>query len=119
MIEKEFVTYEIALALKELGYLQKLLNSRLGSFDERGVLHYRNIIKKDITAPLWQQAEQFLREKFNLFIELYYLPVSKKWGGEVYNLNEDILGHSIDGTSTYEEAREQTILKAIELLTNE
>jgi len=66
-MEKEFVTYEIALQMKEIGY------------NERNIYHYANGILQEgitynsdhrdyesISAPLYQQAFRWFREEYNL-----------------------------------------------------
>ncbi len=82
MINKEFVTYELSLKLKELGFD----TSCIAYYDENGVLypmacvygpdtmHFGSFIPKYqypandklIAAPLWQQAFDFFREKYDL-----------------------------------------------------
>jgi hypothetical protein len=66
-LEKEFAPYEIALQMKELGY------------NERNIYHYANGILQEgitynsdhrdyesISAPLYQQAFRWFREKYRL-----------------------------------------------------
>ena len=71
-IKEQFVTYEIALKLKELGfneeclayyhdksepYLCRYLDSNNGAFN----INCRHVLfDTDCTAPLWQQAQSFL-----------------------------------------------------------
>lgn len=114
-MKEQFVTYEIALKLKELGFDEECLGIYLNK--EFRIAHFKHQIEANIgvSAPLWQQAQDFLREKYNLHIEFYYLPLSEKWNAEVYRLDEDILGESVDLASTYTQVRETAILKAIEI----
>ena len=65
-MNKQFVTYEIAIQLKELGFNEPCF----GGFDERDELQYHHISSKDLKAPLWQQAIDFYEEKYNLMIEI-------------------------------------------------
>ena len=81
-MEKEFVTYEQALALKELGFDEKCL-SRYCSVTEweelTGEILLQNIDcnvseRFLVKAPLKQQVFRWFREKYNQnsFIELVY-----------------------------------------------
>ena len=84
-MKKQFVTYEIALKLKELGFDEECL----AWFDENKEIQiapdvYKkwtskpltnlNIIKvfniDCITAPLYQQVTDWIREKHNIHIEI-------------------------------------------------
>jgi len=65
-MKEQFVTYEIALKLKELGFSQE--PPRLGGYDKEGKLHYRNISRNDITAPLWQQVIDWFRCRHDCYI---------------------------------------------------
>jgi len=72
-MEKEFILYEQALALKELGFDEPCF----GCYDEKGVFgltvmsikqYYINI-KEDTwncSAPLYQQAFRWFREKYKI-----------------------------------------------------
>lgn len=132
-MEKEVVTYEIAIKLKELGFNEECIlyytNDKLISEDEF-LYHIRNgspltyncnekscqtdwlnwggmsIIPT--SAPLWQQVINFFMEKHNLCIftikydnEEFYSTILNKWESSKFK--------------SYEVAREQAILKAIEL----
>ena len=130
-MKEQFVTYEIALALKELGfdeecfaifYQEKFMNGHIEPY----VWNLVNSIKTNsdcnsidiVTAPLWQQVIDWFRIKYNWLIVV-----------DVANSNEyyaaireyDEIGAIISKIpykiySIYEEAREHAILKAIELI---
>jgi hypothetical protein len=133
-MEKEFVTYSQALALKELG------------FDEESFGHYRTYGKnlfyatpiarnlparyRVINAPLYQQAFSFFREKHGLMhiINPYYFTA------EIDYLNERIVNkqygdfiphdHLVDEEgeeikhSSYEEAESACLDVLIEICKN-
>ena len=69
-MEKEFIPYEQALELKELGFKEKCGAHYLGEGEEYLELKweiYRNDsinTSKLIQAPLYQQAFRFFREKY-------------------------------------------------------
>ena len=78
-MKEQFVPYELALKLKELGFDEE----RLGAYNQSDNNKFmiapqlssyeintgKNSDKTDInvvTAPLWQQAFKFIRDKYNL-----------------------------------------------------
>ncbi len=130
-MQKQFVTYEIALKLKELGFDEDCINfysfysgigwslSLLGVTNEDVVeqmVCHHNI--KGIKAPLYQQVTDWFREKHNIQIEIL-------WRGDMDTFNYKI-GTFQYGTyifsdkdwkfEEYYEAREQAILKVIEII---
>ena len=134
-MEKEFVTYEIALKLKELGFDEPCCalfrHERL--FPILGFEIINSIKQSVIAAPLWQQVISWLKNECKLEIEVF------KWVAKCYHNEElatphylfdidkafeytnDWIYQSINDDlkyHTYEEAREQAILKAIELIKN-
>ena len=154
-MKKQFVTYEIALKLKELGFDEECFAyyNKMGSFvDEDGsiykkskvlFLEYDNqfnqisplwfekdIIKEmwdegsywdgehsrcklvgnDVKALLWQQVIDWFREKHNIIIDV--AEIYKGLGNYHFALN--LAWEYFEGD--YYEAREQAILKCIELL---
>lgn len=156
MIEKQFVTYKIALKLKELGFNEeclafsyidkqirwyyeewdKLSTSNFGFIrnsiiDEYGRFEEDEFgnIEEIVAIPLYSQVIDWFREKHNIHIEIeltdntmqfyyqYCIVDSKNrehhdedmidQATRIYNYNEKF--------NTFYEAREQAILKAIEL----
>ena len=80
-MEKEFIPYEQALALKELGFESPYpIGGYQGGkvfYYEKGELYYdsRPMYSSDyhsgqLLAPLYQQAFRWFREKYNLFHEI-------------------------------------------------
>lgn len=146
-MKEQFVTYEIALKLKELGFDEECLayytkdkEFILLSAKKRGELvghgSVRNALFKylkendrtygelftlsnSIAAPLWQQVEQWFRDKYNIHITI----LKGNYSNNEIN-NQLCYYYSIPGKlgicynryNTYEEAREQAILKAIEII---
>ncbi len=125
-MEKEFVPYELALELKELGFdklciciynREKALranvfnnpNDRFKSVQ----LSYNN---GKIPAPLYQQAFRWFREKYNLESH-----VKKDWTDGILHGYESIIecldGYIDVGTfKTYEEAELECLRKLIEII---
>lgn len=64
-MEKEFIPYDLALELKELGFDEKCLSYSTSNTDASG-----RTWTSVIVAPLYQQAFRWFREKYNLFCEI-------------------------------------------------
>lgn len=130
-MEKEFVTYKIALKLKELGFDEEVCalyrHERL--YPILGFEKINSIKQSVIAAPLWQQVIDWFSEKYKVYIEirfcdkdltLYEFCVYKIFAELVENiLNNISLGDDRKHYLTSYEAREQAILKALELCQKE
>ena len=130
-MEKEFIPYEQALALKELGfdepcfmqwtYAPKLIfcignwgNTKFKTNKES----YSDSAGDCISAPLYQQAFRWFREKYNF----------KSWVEEhtadtfIYEIRPHILTHYKEGEvyvyTIYEEAELACLIKLIEIVKN-
>ena len=134
-MKNQFVTYEIALKLKELGFDEfcfahycngdlitktAILKSSTMQYYQQNNINPSNQYKdQKCTAPLWQQAIDWLREKYNIHI---YIDFYDGLYGFAIKLNKEKLynrcGSFEPGFKNYPEAREQAILKCIELLKN-
>ena len=102
-MNKEFVNYEIALALKELG------------FDEPCLMYYDyswTLVESGVyecKAPLYQQAFRFFREKYGLdVISRPHIEESKKYVCDPVNFK-------LEAKNTLEEAEDACLNKLIEL----
>ncbi len=125
-MEKEFVTYEQALALKELGFHEECFAwYNYGELLEFGNDHildmYAGEDKKPV-APLKQQVFRWFREKYNQnsFIELVYQD-GIKYDYVLYaDKDEEECENFGDGPfNTYEEAEDVCIDKLIEIVKNQ
>ena len=115
---KEFITYEQALALKELG------------FDEECIGYFNNSSNKQIklcadmdnenpfnyiVAPLYQQAFRFFRDKHNLVFNFISYNIVKH--GEYHwsiTWNDEAKASGI--VKTYEEAEQACLDELIEIV---
>jgi hypothetical protein len=90
-MEKEFVTYELALRMKALGFDElcfnlydfrtKELMYKIPNIGEVVMFKYDNHNKTNhISAPTWQSAFRWFREKYRLNSETPYLPNVEKYG---------------------------------------
>jgi len=78
-MKEQFVTYEIALALKELGFDEECFAFYL--FDKQLQLscavyntnsYWEDSKLRDISAPLWQQVIDWFRVKYNYDIHITF-----------------------------------------------
>lgn len=141
-IKKQFVTYEIALAMKELGF-NKLC---FGYYNPDEELIYGIDLKtmryahkyhnegESVLAPLWQQCMDWLKEKHGIFVFIDMRKYYDSYEGaypfqawcKIYKnkelINSITVRNKLDNENfifySYEEAREQAILKCIELCKN-
>ena len=123
-MQKQFVTYEIALKFKELGYDDPCFKV----YDEKGFLQDEDVMDAlkliKVLAPLWQQAIDFLREKCIRVVLLQRslcTGITNKWAF-YYTIYS---GDGIDSSpfcsgdfNTFKISREQAILKALEIVKN-
>ncbi len=138
-MNKQFVTYEIALKLKELGFDEKCFalydayqHNRLVYLDEdgknsAGIIKTNKSMEISSLAPLWQEAIDWLETKgyyINITRVFRWNPLPVEFSGwcvfigtenpeEILECNSYYVNHFY---STKYEAREQAILKAIELI---
>ena len=129
-MKNQFATYEISLKLKELGFNEECLafflmrnDLRIKEYKESGNKNsafYNNTV---CSAPLYQQIIDWFREKYNIHIlvsgRLIDSPESKVYVWEIYGDFKELPEELYDGINKdYYKAREQAILKAIELIKN-
>ena len=131
-MNKEFVSYEEALELKQLGFDEPCLGfyNHQGQLilmtqeDENSIQVYKNSyvkLGKQYAVPLHQQAFRWFREKYDLFgcIDLQVCTPSH-WFIRVDKIEiNDYLYHSEDENirfNTYEEAELACLRKLIEIV---
>jgi hypothetical protein len=124
-MEKEFIPYEQALALKELGFESPYpIGGYQGGkvfYYEKGELYYdsRPMYSSDahsgqILAPLYQQAFRWFREKHN--IDSYHIEPTNNMFGNFYGVLGLRTATFNGGFKTYEEAELACLKKLIEIL---
>ncbi len=121
-MEKEFVPYELAVKLKELGFDEPCFGvyryHRRSKTYTVAVTIYDSILNSGIKAPLWQQAFYFIKNNYKLHGQILHNGSDSYywWINEVNNIfGIDI--NSIDDFdfSNYEEARQSCLEKLIEI----
>ena len=115
MIQKEFVPYEEALALKELRFNEPCLASYFHAGKRLHITEYINYGEYTTLAPTFSQAFRFFREKYGL----------KSWIQEhtadtfIYEIRPHKLTHYREGEvyvyEVYEEAELACLRKLIEI----
>ena len=134
-MENEFIPYEQALALKELGFDEECFSfyNAIGEvYESEGYYRYsHNVHKDEVIAPLYQQAFRWFREKYRLNSETPYLPNIEKYGIVVSDMtikpkdlskNENFkrgveITNNFAQYDTHEEAELACLKKLIELST--
>jgi hypothetical protein len=120
-MKEQFVTYNIALKLKEIGYCKITRFGSLTSLYTKDGKHtfyanygvmYSGLSDGYINAPLWQEVIDWFREKHNITIDIAKIHN----GTDNYHFALNYMWEFFEGN--YYEAREGAILKAIELCKN-
>jgi hypothetical protein len=131
-MSNEFVSYEIALKLKELGFdepcltyyyeLTSNLRTHL-AIDIRNAWTYSGNKKLGFTlAPLYQQVFRWFRNKYgidfniNTIYSRYNENTSKKYSGVIDNKT---VFTNVGFYDTYEEAQKECILNLISIIKNQ
>ena len=115
-MNKEFVKYEQALALKELGFDEECFGyyTELIDFVMRPHLRQQDCIEGKILAPTYQQAFRWFREKYGLCNFINFSGDGFCSGWEDLGNNE----HGFENFKTYEEAESACLDKLIEICKN-
>ena len=142
-MKKEFVTYELALKMKVLGfdepcfafyklgnidiYYDTILQGQNHKFRNNTQLNFYGDLKEKISASTFSQAFRWFREKYNLYpsINIY----NDKWLCEIKSTisNETEISGYIVATinnghptfDTYPEAEFECLKKLIEIIENQ
>jgi hypothetical protein len=126
---KEFVPYDIALALKELGFNEECLTQwgttskklYLTVFKPKSNKHDDVICGDMIAAPLYQQAFRWFREEHKLEGDVSHLNDGRlKWSYVIRNIvdnaKESKIGNYMAKFDSYEEAELACLRKLIEIV---
>jgi len=119
-MDKEFIPYEEALALKELGfdgecYSYYKWNSVFSNDVSNGRKYNSEFAKSGgyISAPLYQQAFRWFREKYNLHVS--FKPFPNGYEFMIFNDEANSNGYTYSNNS-YEEAELACLRKLIEIV---
>jgi hypothetical protein len=118
-MEKEFIPYEQALALKELGF-DEMCFGLYAPPSKTVFLHHYGLLraKEQVLAPLYQQAFRWFREKYRLdgkpeyFLNNFYCFI-------INDMKQDDTSRRLfTEFPSYEEAELECLKKLIEIVKN-
>ena len=122
-MSNEFIPYEQALELKELGFNEPCLASYETAFGKGIYFELGYIIdgpKNYVLTPLYQQAFRWFRDKgYHISIRKRYFQYGKsEFNYFIYppNSNEHLEDNLLDEYETYEEAELACLKKLIEIV---
>jgi len=121
-MEKEFIPYEQSLALKELGFDEPCFAFYDESLyfpnnkNQYGTFCNQPLDAPSCSAPLYQQAFRWFREKYKLsgLIEIG----TQEYSFFIFNESEDSREVSSNINGSYEEAELECLKKLIEIVKN-
>ena len=104
-MEKEFIPYEEALALKELGFDEPCfgLFHNDKSFYPTQCKSHEDFYGQICSAPLYQQAFRWFREKYQLHPEIIVQLGFAHWNAHILPGSEWLQKPTPTGFETYEE----------------
>ena len=111
-MEKEFVTYELAVKLKALGFDEECLSYY---FNKQLSFGSKTSYGEVVEAPLYQQAFRWFREKYELYSTIMFR-VSMEDNNEYWDWlikGEEVVYRHF---KTYEEAELACLIKLIEIV---
>ena len=134
-MDKEFIPYEQALELKELGFdepcfgwfrstlipsnfTEFFLDTEFGMNESPSDWVNSNLLDKACSAPLYQQAFRWFKEKYNIFS---CIMTEYSYGGHIsaYHINGVRQSNISKGDyKSYEEAELECLKKLIEIAKN-
>lgn len=127
-MEEEFLNYDQALALKELGFNEPCFK---GYTEEYKTLinfsntHTNTSVKntlptKPFTAPLYQQAFKWFRDEYKLWFRPdYYDEIRDYFTGSIHKLGRFSALYNLENYATAEECESACIDELIEMAKNE
>ena len=132
-MDKEFISYEQALALKELGFDEPCIgwynpqvNYKEVTTDKYWAFHLTGEWENFKPAPLKQQAFRWFREKHNLRGFIGFRPNTKQFDYHIYDMSlsgkEYVKQRTMEEfnkdpkVGTYEEAEQACLDKLIEII---
>jgi hypothetical protein len=110
-MNNEFIPYELALELKQIGFNEPCLASYFHAGKKLDICEYINHGEYTVLAPLFQQAFRWFREKHGLCLVIK--PIDDKKLALGYNLLKN--GLIMNAHTTYEGAELACFKKLIEI----
>ena len=127
-MEKEFIPYEQALELKALGFNEECIASytetlRFDVLEQNGIMWHTvtneqlKEYEKACTAPLYQQAFRWFREKYKLHSTITSIS-QESWQWHITRPGESLGKLYDEDFYTYEEAELACLKQLIEIVKN-
>jgi len=126
---KEFIPHEEALALKELGFNEECFGYYIetkewmpASYSKQETVYPSNkdLLPDWVTAPLYQQAFRWFREKYELYQAVYADKraddLTLLYKVHVYKLDEELSEYAYRWAKTYEEAELACLKQLIKIV---
>lgn len=120
-LKKEFVLYEQATTLKELGFDKPCFAYRDSEYDVHYQLIEKPMLECDLLLPTYSQAFRWFREKHNIFAEPSRVSnvIDGPTTGFFYFISDDKeIKMETDTSKTYEAAELACLKKLIEIVKN-
>lgn len=122
-MEEQFIPYELALELEELGFKEECMSIYLKSTKTPYPMYRPFRYKQqsdELLRPLWQQAFDFFRKKYNIDKEIrsYRHTPIKYYECYIDDINNKTSYGGIGKSFTYEEARLECLKYLIKLVKN-
>jgi len=114
MLNKEFIPYEQALALKELGFDEPCLGYYTIYSDGEVKLFTSDKGFRNLESPTFSQAFRWFREKYGYYIS-FFRTHDGNWGTDLWLLGAHKPKATVFG-ETYEEAELACLRKSIEIV---
>ena len=122
-LENEFIPYEQALALKELGFDEPCFMTYLNGKLDKELFLFNHSIRSHSTqeftsAPTFSQVFRWFREKYDLFTQ-DFIDLDNKFTKNIVKVlknGQDFF--YLDYYKTYEEAELECLKKLIEIIKN-
>jgi hypothetical protein len=121
-MNEEFVSYEIALKLKEVGFNEPCMGYYDCERDLKLVPNKNKFLSCEYAAPLYQQVFRWFREKYDIDISIntiyskYNENKSKKYRVVIDNKT---VFTNVGFYDTYKEAQKKCIMDLISIIKNE
>jgi hypothetical protein len=124
---KDFIPYEPALALKELGFDEPCIGNYFHTKELKiyggDVLRIKNSDMGTVTAPTFSQAFRWFREKYSLHADIGeesdWEENNESWSFDIYKYklgNNDAIINNCETFNIYEEAELACLIKLIEIV---
>jgi hypothetical protein len=115
---KEFIPYEQALALKELGFDEPCFAYYKDMKGEKVLLYDSMDFDGECSAPLYQQAFRWFREKCKLHSTITSIS-QESWQWHITKPSESLGKMYEEDFYTYEETELECLIKLIEIVKDE